>query len=125
MSRAQNAAIAASEVRARDMNKLTIRNGNYNPSAVDIIVNDVNISKMANRAELIFEPCSVPVLRVDIPIMDTSVELLDSTIEYTNFGKICSPVDFESENEQDKDDSFDRRKAEIRAEIEKQKEIMK
>lgn len=74
------------------MNKLTIKNKGDSGFLFDIDVNGIDFSKIASRAELVFEPCTIPVLKVDIPIMDVEVELLDSSVEYVNSDKLGGSV---------------------------------
>jgi len=76
------------------MNKLTITNKGDSAFRVNIDVNGINISEIANRAELVFEPLTIPVLKVDIPLMDVEVELLDSSVEPINPDEFGSPVYF-------------------------------
>jgi hypothetical protein len=110
------------------MNKLTIRNNVDNPFLVSMDVDGVDISKLAVRAELVFERLSFPVLKVEIPIGEidgvlndvsgfiVGVQERESAADTSYFGG----KDLENEKQAD----FDRRKADIRAEIKKQKEKM-
>lgn len=76
------------------MNKLTIKNKGDSDFLVNIDVNGIDFSEIARRAELIFEPFTIPVLKVYIPIWDIEVELLDSSVEPVNPDKFGSPVYF-------------------------------
>jgi len=80
------------EVQVCKMNKLTITNNSNNSCRVKIDVNGIDISQIANHAELVFEPCCLPVLKVDIPLWDVQVELLDSIVEPIIPEKFCEPI---------------------------------
>lgn len=104
------------------MNKLTIRNKGGSYTSFEVKVNDVDLAQLANYIVLAFEPASVPVLKVEIPIgeIDGVIDDISGFVIETDESDDSYGLSYCNQRI-----DFDRRKADIQAEINNQKEIMK